>query len=549
MEGSPEPEELNTQQHFMHQTLMAISGTLQNLAFRSNTIKPSNTSKTEKSTPLVNLDNQEFLTWEKENYSVIQVHVLDQFLTIEKLANQETCSFNNSPQLNTFFQIKTESDNIPPTSPVTLSNYSCDILKIEAIQKTLQQKIKTSDIHPLLNIGGGEESCGYQAVKNALLLSQHLDHPLLYSALNDPIYANKLFGTMAINTLLNDLPSEQGPWRQMVIDHRIALGESSLHSIVESTQKIVLNIEADLKKIPGLIEIFEKSSTEVKRSVLDEMQSIWENILKQESNISSQATNAEQKSSDIGTVQAKELATIAAEIALKTKKHLQDAKKIIPSEALKPKTRSIAKDASKTNDSEDDNYYDPDDYDPDDYGYNDYDDDDYNFDDEEENDSDEEGEGSYKEEEKLPVSSSLNLEQSEKEGNNLDVSDLDYLYDTLKESYTLPESTTIGTAELGTEPLENQGTIELETAETYFDRIITDMTKNGDREHIIFVGGGGHWATVLIRIINNKLYYIIADSTNEQRYGVDLKRKGIFITKAIQKIIDGTKDSLLKLVN
>jgi len=548
MESAPEVTETNTQLNPIYRILMDITATLQNLAGQSSKLSPEKPviptpghGTVLETTVSQNLETEGFLQWDAENYSVIQVHVLDQFLTTGQFASHQACIIKNINKLSQLAVINLEQNKASIDSTLT-PQCSCNSPELNSLQKTLDQKIQANEISSTLNIGGGEESCGYQAIKNAILLSQNLDGSVLYANLNDPIYANNLFGTAAINRLLNIKSAENGPWRDIVIKHRIALTTSSISSNVNSMQKILTIIEADLKRLPKLVEDFQKSPKE-NHEAGSEIQVIWKNIVYQDTKASDQMEEAKQKSKDIDTTETKHLIVAAEELAFKIKDAVLEAKRIIPTEALKSTIERTKKDVSRSKEEEDTNYYDPDDY-----GI-DSDDDQYDYDDEHEND--EELQSSDKEnraEQKLIESDSFNLEQSEKEGNNLDVADLDYLYEILQESYKLPESTTMGTAELGTEPLENQGKIEDDVAQSYFDHIITDIGKNRSKEHVIFVGGGGHWATVVVRIINNRLYYIIADSTNEQRYGVDLKRKGIFITKAIQKIIDSTQDSITELI-
>lgn len=523
---------MNDQQS--RQALIDITATIQNLAGLSNKLSPA-----EKPLHVINsIINPEFSVWDKGEYSVIQVHVLDQFLTTKQFVQQNPWNIQDIPNLGTIFGTNRSSE-----AGHKKEKLESNIKEITKLKEYLNNKIEHDEISPNLNIGGGEESCGYHAIKNAQLIVTNLEtEPFVYLTLNDPLYANKLFGTRSINKIFNSNKTEQfqsaedGPWRKIVIDHRIIVKEASITSNLKSAQNALSIIEQALEKLPKLIKVFNKPGT-AKTEIAKEIQQVWENISVQENKISSNSKSAEQKSLEISTQGAMILASSVLEIDLQAKKILQKAKDMIPAEALATKTQTTEVEQGKSDEEEED-----------------FDESEYEF--EEDNDSDEEIEDSDDDSDKENAEPSeqenrpaFNLEQSEKEGNNLDVSDLDHLYETLKEPLHLPESTTIGTMELGVEPLEGGEVVDEDTANEQLNRIITEMTNDLSRKHIIFVGGGGHWATVVIRIINKKLYYIIADSSNDQRYGVDLKRKGIFITKAIQKIIDGTKDSLIRLIN
>lgn len=522
------------------QALTDLRSVIQNLAARASQlglVKPF------EETPEYII--QPFRRWDKKDYSVIQIHVLDQFLKVEQFLKQKKINPADIEKLPTIFKHPEEIESLSRGHEIRAKG--AVEITLDTIQKTktlVSEELKKGEFSPHLNIGGGEESCGYHAIKNALYIILRMGYePGMFLTLNDPIEANNLFGTYDINKLLDIKPLsidtiEEGPWRKTIKEYRVSIKEHSIANSLESAKKSIDIIEENIKKLPQIIENFKKSIE--KEKMATEIKKIWDTIATKVQRINYEANEANLKSKEIATRKARDLSIEISEIASKAKDLLESTKKTIPAELLNLPT---AEEEYQEEEEEDDGF-----------DIDEEEEEEYNLTESSESeDSDIEEEHEELEEEikhtARPNESSLSLEQSEKEGNFLSAEELDFLYDSVKEKYNLPESTTAGTMELGVERIEGGQEIDPEVAQELFDHIITNFSKDSSKQHVVFIGGGGHWATMVIRIINKKLYYIIADSTNEPRYGVDLKQKGIFITKGIQKIIDGTKNSLLKLMS
>ena len=141
----------------------------------------------------------------KTDHKIQQVLTLNQFLTPVDLLDPHS----------------EHSQAISEATGLNMVEYNNLILE-NPTNKLLQRSLKPNES---ILIGGGAASCGYQALRNCLILlkmfgSKNQDEYLNHlNSLYDIKLANLIFGDAQINTLVGN-PNAPGTWRQQIIKWR-----------------------------------------------------------------------------------------------------------------------------------------------------------------------------------------------------------------------------------------------------------------------------------------------------------------------------------------